>query len=588
MDNQRDRDVILRSIFFIIILGLVIYSNSLNSSFIWDDDHLIRENAYIRSWSNITSILTRDIGAGSGREYNFYRPLQLLSYRVDYSLWRLEAGGYHLTNVLLHILAVLSIYWFVNLLFNNNFISILSSALFIAHPIHTEAVSYISGRSDPLSLIFIMIFFIFYIKHLSSMTPHLYIFALLSYILALLSRESSLILPLLVLLYHYAFDKKLSSRLFMPVLIVALVYILIRVTILGQHLVDLSRQPPLLQRLPGFFVAISDYMRLLLLPLNLHMEYGNRLFNFGDPKAIIGILITSFFLIYVFKKRRTRGLIFFAISWFFISLLPVSHIYPLNAYMAEHWLYLASVGFCLILANGLYRIGRSGGINKVFAIALAAILLSFYSYLTFRQNEYWREPITFYLRTLKYAPGSPKIYYNLGTAYNAIGRYKEAIRSYKEALEAKEDYADAYFNLGNSYLALREYEEAIAAYNKALEISPAYSKAYNNLGNIYSDMGDNEKAIFLYTKAIEADQNNAFAHYNLGDEYRKMDGYKEAIKSYKKALNINPHDAATHNNLAVAYYNDKQFDLSIKHCDKAIELGLQVHPEFLKALEPHR
>ena len=584
MENK----IIYRSIVIIIILGLAVYANSLNGKFIWDDEPLVKYNLHLRSWSGIPKIFTQDLGAGTGREYNFYRPLQIFSYRIDYCLWRLEAQGYHLTNILLHILTALAIYWLVNILYDNRLLSLFTGAFFVVHPVHTEAVAYISGRADSLALLFMLLSLIFYIKHLRFKKTSVYILSVLSYILALSSRESSLIVPLLLLLYHYTFGKRVAVKRFLPILMVTLLYVVFRVTALSSVLPDLSPYPPLIQRIPTFFVAMTDYVGLLLLPLNLHMEYGSRLFNFGDLKVITGILIMAALLIYVFKKRRAKGLVFFSISWFLVTLLPVSHVYPLNAYMAEHWLYLPSIGFFLVLAKGFAYIYRAKNF-RMFAIVFIITLLAFYSYLTIRQNDYWKEPISFYKKTLEYAPDSSRIHNNLGIAYGAIGKYEDAIISYQKALEFSPDYVNAHYNLGTAYDAIgKREEEAIAAYKKAIELDPDYSAAYNNLGNIYSNMGRNDEAMALYEKATEINPDYKDAHYNLGNEYRGIGRNKEAIASYKKAIELDPYDAATHNNLAVAYYYEDQYELAVKHCDRAIELGFRVHPEFLKNLEPYR
>ncbi len=591
---------IFRSVFVIIILGLIVYANSLNARFVWDDDKLVSENAYIRNWSYVPKIFTEEIGAGAGEEFNFYCPIQILTYRIDYALWRLREQGYHLTNILLHISVALAIYWFVNILYDDRFISLITSAFFVVHPVHTEAVAYVSGRADSLALLFMLLSIIFYIKNRDSALffktctsskirrcPYFYFFALLCYISALLSREGSIILPVLLLLYHYTFNKRVTIKSFLPMLTVTVIYIALRITLLSSILPDLSPHPPLIQRIPAIFVAIANYARLLILPLNLHMEYGNLLFNFWDPKVILGILITAYLLAYAFKERKAKGLAFFSISWFFITLLPVSGIYPLSVYMAEHWLYLPSIGFFLILAKCLNFAYRNRNL-KTLTVSFTVVLLCFYSYLTIRQCGYWKEPIFFYKRTMEYAPNSKRIRNNLGKACSDAGKYEEAISLYKKVLELDPDYVDAHYNLGTAYDAIGKPEEAIASYKKAIEIDPTYSKAYNNLGKAYSDIGEKDKVLAMYKKAIGLNPNYRDAYYNLGNEYRRSGKNGRAIELYKRALEIDPYLTQAHNNLAVVYFYEEQYDLAIQHCDRAIKLGLRIHPGFLKDLEEYR
>ena len=287
------------ALLIIAIVGIACYANSLNGNFIWDDHQLVKDNAYIRNWSHVGEIFSENIASGSGKTYNSYRPLQMITYIIDYSLWGLDARGYHLTNTLLHILAAFSIYWLILLLFKDQFVSCLTALFFVIHPIHTEAVTYISGRADPLSLLFMLLCFIFYIKRIS-------ILAILCYAAALLSRENSLILPLLLLLYHYSFREKIKMREYLPVAGLTILYMILRVTALSHLLPHASAGTTLIERLPGSFAAVTNYLRLLVMPFGLHMEYGNPRFSFAHPNVIFGIMLLSVLLIYAFKRRNWK------------------------------------------------------------------------------------------------------------------------------------------------------------------------------------------------------------------------------------------------------------------------------------------
>ncbi|MFH0731701.1 MAG: tetratricopeptide repeat protein [Candidatus Omnitrophota bacterium] len=548
----------LRGLILIIILGCIVYFNSLNGAFLCDDNNLIEDNPNIKSWSNIKKIFTQDIGqnigVAAGGEYNFYRPLQMLTYMADYFLWGQNPTGYHITNSILHILAALSLYWLIGILFSDWLISLFCALFYVIHPVHTEAVSYISGRADPLALLFILLCLAFYIKSASpGKNPILFLSACLSFILALLSKESALILPALLLLYHYAFRKKIMLKRFLPILIIALAYIILRATVLAFTLPDLSTHQPFLKRIPSFFAAVVEYLRLLFLPLNLHMEYGNGNFSFYDLKVIAGIIVTLAGLACILLTRKRNGLVFFSLSWFLLMLLPVSGIYPINAYMAEHWLYLPSVGFFLILAKYL-ALAYKRKVFKTLSLVIIIIAVAFYSYLTIRQNNYWKGPVGFYEKTLEYAPDNIRVLCNLGNEYWKMGKAKEAVPLLKKAIEINPAYAEPYNNLGSVYVDLGRNEEAIPVLKKAIEINPGYLTPYINLAVAYFNIGDNEKGFELLNKALE----------------------------------INPNSANTHFTLAVAYFKQNNYALSIKHCDMAIKLGYKVDPKLLRALEPFR
>ena len=605
LDNINKKTIFL-SILLIVTLGFAVYGNSLNGEFIWDDEHLILDNTYIKNFSHIPKIFTQDIGASGGREWNFYRPIQVITYVIDYSLWKLNVKGYHFTNILVHVLTALGIYCLINIIFNDNLLSLLTGMLFVVHPIHTEAVTYISGRADPLALLFMLLCFLFYIKDFPSKNLSMSILMLLSYMAALLSKENSLILPVLLLLYHYSFKKELKVKKFLSIASLALIYILLRATVLKALLPRASCTTTLFQRLPGFFVAVTDYIRLLFLPLGLHMEYGAKLFDLGDLKAVLGAVILFALLIYAFRKKEDNKLAFFSITWFLVALFPVSNLYPINAYMAEHWLYLPSIGFFLIAAKVISSLYRTKDF-KIFAIINAIGSLTFYSCLTIRQNIYWRKPIGFYERILKYTTDSARVYNNLGVAYTAANKKEEAVTSYKKAIEIKADYPEAYnnlgtvyadmdkreeamvsykkaiaikadyaepyYNLGNAYEALNKNEEAAASYKRAIEIKADYAEAYHNLGIVHKAMNRNEEAVSFYKKAIEIQADFAEPYFNLGNVYKALNKNEEAIASYKKAIEIKTDYADAYHNLGVLYSKLNRNEEAITLYKQTIEIN---------------
>jgi protein O-mannosyl-transferase len=535
----------------IVILGLSLYANCSNGNFVWDDHGLIKDNDHIKNWSNLPKVITENFGAGNGGRSNFYRPLQTVAHMACYSLGGLKTTGYHLTSILAHILAAVILYFLLRSIFQKKDISFVASLLFVAHPINTEAVCYISGLSDPLSLVFMLACLIFYIKSLYSKNTALYILALLSFVFALLSKENAVVLPFLILLYHYAFEKRIEIKklaLFFGILIG---YALLRSTILS----PLGRSPLTLfglwERVPGFFAAITSYFRLLLFPFDLHMEYGNKLFKITDINVMFGLIISFSLIFFACIKKKDNAVLFFGIGWFFITLLPVSNIYPISySFMMEHYLYVPALGPFLILSGLLCHPSKNKAL-VLFLRLFTVLLLVFYSYLTVKQAGYWKEPVTFYKRTLKYAPDSWRFYNELGM-----------------------EYAD----MGNN-------SRAEAAYKKALEIKPDAAGIYYNLGNLYNKIGDKENALAMYKTANGINVTSVQRYSELATTYVLAGRYKDAIALFKKVLEIKPDFALAYNNLAVAYYYAKQYKLAAENCAKAIGLGYRVEPKFIELLK---
>ncbi|MBN1869167.1 MAG: tetratricopeptide repeat protein [Candidatus Omnitrophica bacterium] len=585
-----DKRKTLLSVVMIIALGFAVYANSIKGDFVYDDHKLVKENVYIKGPTHISKIFTENTGAGAGGKLSSYRPLQILSYMLDYRIWRLDVRGYHLSNILWHVAMALAVYWFIHILYKDPLLPLLTGLLFVVHPAHTEAVSYISGRADLLSGIFMMLCIIFYVKEPPCHKNSFFVLMLLTYALALLSRENSLILPALLLIYHSCFHKEVKAEKFLPILVLAGTYAALRLTVFRfRAMLSVEHiSTTVWERLTGFFVALLNYLRLLVLPFDLHMEYGkvNGMFPGHFPQAVLGIIVVCVLSAYIARKRNT--FLMFCALWFFVALLPVSNIFPVNAYMAEHWLYVPSIGFFIIVAKAICvgATGRSPLLRK-FTGVIVICLLGYFSYLTIRQNHYWSDPAVFYERTLKYNPDNVRMINNLAKVYLDRGRQEDAVAMMKRCIKIRPRAVEGYNNLGSFYRDLGRNEEAVAVLKKALEINPEQKETHNNLGLAYAALGRLQEAIGSYQKAISLRPDYAKAYNNLANLYSDLGRLEEAIAAYKKAVEIDPDFAQSYFNLSVAYFRNQQYKLAVEYFDKAGDPELY-DPAYAKALEPYR
>lgn len=531
------RLTIIFSVIFIIILGLFAYSSSINGDFIWDDNNLISYNDDIKTFDSIASIFTGSIAGSLGKIYKSYRPLQIISYMLDYKFWNYNPFGYHLMNSFLQVMAGLLVYWLCKLLFDDWVISFVAASVFTVLPVHTEAVAYISGRADLLVSLFLLLSFITYIKYQKKHSIGLFIASLSACILALLSRENAVILPLIILLYSYVFRKPLAKKLFLSISALAIIYVVMRVTILNFEVPskDFYFDVSFWQRLPGVFVAIAKYIKLLFVPTGLHMGYGRKLFSYTNPLFYFGLMVTILLIYYAVKNRDKNRVLSFGILWFYLCLLPQLNIYPINAYMAEHWLYLPSFGFCIIVAycaSYWWKIDRFRSI----AFSITLLIIAAYTVTTFNQNKYWQDPITFCKRTLRYAPNNYQIYSLLSNAYVREQEYEKAITAANESIKINPNYPYAYFNIGLAYMDMGECEKAIIYFARSIEKNPYFVNAYNNMAVCYFHMGETDKAIDVTKKIIEIDPNYSRAYYNMVLLYSSK-GDAEKADEYEMLLN---------------------------------------------------
>jgi len=191
----------------------------------------------------------------------------------------------------------------------------------------------------------------------------------------------------------------------------------------------------------------------------LRADYGNTFFNPFHPAVLLGVLFFAGIIILMRRTRNKNNLIFFSTGWFMLCLLPVTNIIPINQayYMSEHWLYLPSVGFCILLAYFLTRLINA---KRALGLVCVVILLCVYSCLTVLQNYYWLDDITFYSRTIRYNPDNPRMHYNLAVALRSRGREEEAIEAYKNCLKVDQDYALAHHNLALLYSQRKQFDLA--------------------------------------------------------------------------------------------------------------------------------
>ncbi len=619
------------------LVGFLVYLNALHGEFVWDDFNLVVYNKLIQSFAYWPQFFTQGLLAGIQESASFYRPLQTLTYAVDYFFWKENPFGYHLTNTLLHTGVAVLTYFFVRRIGKDERVAFWAAAMFVVHPVHVEAVSYISGRADLLAAGF-MLFSLLLADQVRTRIWSIGLFAL-----ALLSKEQALIFPALLLLCDFYLKKKIQISKIIPYLLVAGVYLFWRFNFVESMRATALADTKFIDRLLGFFVAMAEYPRLLFLPFNLHMEYGRPAFSMSDYRVWVGAGVTAAMIFYIVKNSSARPIGFFCVAWYLLLILPQSNLFPINAYMAEHWLYLPSIGFFILLADLVhftqFVVGDERSTTKIWwsadqvrfyavrskgltpALLLAGLTI-FYSVLTMQQNRVWADAVTLNRHTLKYSSTNPGLLINLSHAYKNLGRPTEAIDILKKSLEIEPNNPDAYYNLANAYKETGDSEKAISMYRKVVEIEPRHAKAWNNLGTVYQKLGRNRQALHAYTQAAQINPRSAASYFNLGLVSKDLRQYEQALAHFKKALSIDsrypeahnylgvtyllagnaelavlsyqkelaiyPGNGAAHNNLAVVYFYNQKYDQAIFHCDEALRLGHKVDPEFLKTVQPFR
>ena len=573
---------IVLAILFLAVLAA--YSSILLGDFVFDDKALIIYNPMVTQARLSQDIFRKSIyyyyWMGNDRLAGMYRPVQILSYRLDFKLWGLNPFGFHLTNIILHCLNVLVAYYLIILLFKKEILAAITAFFFAVHPVHTSVVSYIAGRADLLSGFFMLLSMLFFLRFLRAKTvPYpgrgqiYYYCSIFVSLLALFSRENALLLVLFLILILYSQNARPKDYLLaVPFLITALFYLAIRFSILGPNSLILHQSAlSLSMRAVNFLNIIPRYLLLLLLPLNLHLlritPFVQTVFQIWIIPVMVILFISGYLLI---RSSDKKQVFLFGAGWFLISLIPVLVLldsYPVlgGAMMAESWLYLPSLGFFLVFTALLLSI------LKRLAVATGIILIVFYGTLCFANNFYWRNDLLVFKRILQYTGARNPLRKDLIDAYLYYSKYDEALREINKFSVYYPDSVDLDMMSGNYYLAQDNPILALERYTLALNKSlynyykikenyyffgpvhdknrkdssgPGHFFLYYRMSTCYRKLHDIDRAITFGIKSLEAHPYFVLNLIQLGDLYTEKGNTGEAQKYYRLAYGINPHNKA--------------------------------------------
>lgn len=583
-----------RHIIVISLICFAAYANTLSMNFVWDDLYQIKENSQIKSLKNIPSMFMSEVWAGveGGHRSPYYRPLFTISLAIDYFLWGENPSGFHLTNIILHFLATLVIYFLTARIASSYKAAFFSGLLFAVHPVHTEAVAWISGRNEMLSALFMFLSFYLYLLFREKKLKIYMAGAVLAYFLALLSKEIAITLPAIIFLYEiYATDSSINSsikrKLTGPILymIVIIPYIALRLSILSMQT---WTSYPIEQRLYTGFDILIRYLKMLILPVGLKLHYEipiKKSLLEGDvlTSIIIFFLVTvGFFLTKKFDKRVFFGFLFLMVTLFPVSGFPTI-IQP--SPMAVRYLYIPSFGFALVLGVLLqiYNSGTSHGdidsnvevhpkkymkaMNTLWILLISALFI-----VTFQQNYVWKDQLSFAVQRVKDAPNYAVAHYDLGLELSKLKQYDDAINEFNKALSLKPDFISAYNNLGAVYMEKGLYDEALSLLKKTVKMGLANANIYYNIGIISGSKGFYDESIEAFQNALRLRPNDANIRYNLGVVYFRKGLLDDAEREFRYSLNIKPDNANARYNLGALLIRQGNIEDAVKQFEEALRL----------------
>ena len=550
-----------------VLIAFIVYYPAIGGDFIWDDDVHLTKNIDVERVGGLRNIWT------PGAMFQFY-PLTFTSFWIEHKVWGFNPLGYHLTNIILHLLCSFFIWRIL--------ISLgipgapLASLIFLFHPVNVESVAWITERKNVLAGAFYFGSLLLYIRFLQGSGNSFYIFSILCFILALFSKTAICVLPAVILLIVWWQKGSITKKDLYPTIpyftlswVFATVTIYFEEKTAGAHGQDWDYS--FWERLIIAGKNFWFYLYKTFIPLNLYFPYPRWGIDFASPLNWIAPI--SFFVLigtlWIYRHRVGRGplcvILYFAGALF--PALGFFNIYYFKyTFTGDHFQYFAIIGpislFSAIIVTQKY---------KAIPVLSASILLIL-SFLTSQQNQIYKDKETIWLNAISKNPNSSLAHHNLGKELEAQGHLEDALKHYQNAMQfsddipvvnagrilerlGRDDEAETLYkrgidlgrnpvennlNLAHFYYRMNRIDESTLFYKIAIKLNPRSSEAHYNLGNIYGRQGKYDEAEESFHIAMSLDQSLALPHYGLGVVYQSTDRPGKAIESYKRALSLDP------------------------------------------------
>ncbi|MBI2505306.1 MAG: tetratricopeptide repeat protein [Candidatus Latescibacteria bacterium] len=546
---------------WVLLAGVVVYLNSLDNSFHYDDSHAIAENPHLRSLGNIPRFFTDPAAFSREPAMAMYRPVLLTSLALNYAVGEYRVLGYHLVNILVHSLAALLVGAVVREWFSSRWAGWWAGMLFALHPVHTQGVNYLSSRSELLCGLGVLA--ALYLAGRRRWQP----LAWLAYALALLSKEAAVVLvPLLALQEARRPALQRDWKAHRPFWGITLAYLAL-ITANGFLPRSLAQEVrPLGAQLCTQLKALVYYLQLMAMPVHLSVEHAFQV----SPSPWSGAVLLSLLLVLsllwcAWRSPRAQGSL--GLGWFLAG-LGLTFFTPLNALVNEHRLYLPFIGLLLVLPLQQRKLRWAG----LGALVLLGLLSS-------ERNRVWRDEYTLWGDAVARAPQMFRAQSNWGLALYGKGQVQEALGAFEKSLALNPRYGKTWSNLGSVYEDLGRSAEATRAYEQALALEPGLAGAHNNLGRLSLAQGDLDQAEAQLQQALALDPWYAQARVNLGLLRQQRGQLEAAAQEYETALRLDPTVAEALNNLGLLYLDQDRPDAA----RAILQRALQLKPEYQEA-----
>src|SRR5947207_13630017 len=566
------------------VITWLISGQTLGHQFVtYDDPNYVYENANVTAGVSLQGLIwafTHTVGGN-------WHPLTTISHMGDCQLWGLKPAAHHLTNILLHSIAVILLFLVLQQMTGALWQSAFVAALFAIHPLHVESVAWVSERKDVLSAVFFMLSLAAYTRYVRTLSLTSYFLVLLFFALGLMSKPMLVTVPFILLLLDYwplrrfapaapaklPHQHRIEHRACIRRILLEKIPLLLLsfgscvATLLAQrHFIDPIGHLSLMDRLGNAAVATVIYLRQLVWPFGLSVFYPHP----RHSLSVLQVLVAALFLIAVsaaaFMYRRRNPYFLTGWFWFLGMLVPVSGIIQVGEQAhADRYMYLPQIGLYIIVTWFIADTVSSWRHQRILlgtAMASSIVLLLYHAS---KQTSYWYDGRALWTHALAVNPQNDTAHISLCDLDLRENRLDDAVFHARMALEIRPDSADAHSRLGVALSASGQNEEASIHFQKALETHQIRPRVHYNIATLLLNSGHLDEAIAEFKKELQIQPGFVEAHNNLGIALTSKGELEGALAHFQKALELDSHLPKVHHNIAMILLRQGQLDQAVAH-----------------------
>ena len=544
------------------ILIVAAYFKLFSANFIsWDDGEVLVNNKDVHDF-NLKAFFT-NYYVGN------YAPMAMIGFAIDWLIFNGNAAGHHAMSLLFHILNGVLVYKLAELILKDNLKALVCALIFCFHPLQVETVAWVSAKNNLVYSVFFLLGLIHYSKFILNEIKKNYIYALLFFILSVLSKPSAICFPLVLVAIDYVLKVKVDFKSLIinkiPFIIVAVVLGVATIyTRTEDKFINQNHAYAIHERIGYAGYAILQYIYKFFIPMDLSVIYPypqNKVLSIGIGYLILILLVFALYKLY----KSSSKIIFFGLLFFIINLLLVLQFIPFGEVLtADRYMYLPIIGISIALLSIIPLKEKQ---MKIMGITLMIVFGS----LTFMRANVWKNSIALYSDIIKKYPHSYVALNSLGAEYMLNKNYDMASRYLNATVNENPNYYKGYYNRGLLYAQTNRMKNALQDFDKAISLNQ-YPKAYVARATAYYELKDFSKAISDAETVLKKEPNNPKANYVLANCYDDLNQLDKALAYYNNVISTNSENPIYYLRRAIVYGKQQQYQQCLQDLDASTNI----------------